>query len=76
MSLLPFIQWCLKGTLPVLTVAALASILLGAVETYIATLIGFIIDVLVESGANSLFANNWGLILAVAVFLFFLRHFP
>ena len=73
MSLIPFIYWCLKGTLPVLMVAAVASILLGAVETYIAALIGYIIDVLIESGANSLVANNWGLILAVAVFLFFLR---
>ena len=73
MSLILFIRWCLKGTLPVLTVASLASILLGVVETYIAALIGYIIDVLIESGANSLVANNWGLILAVAVFLFFLR---
>ena len=49
MSLIPFIHWCLKGTLPLLTVAALASILLGVVETYIAALIGYIIDVLIES---------------------------
>ena len=73
MSLISFIHWCLKGTLPVLTVAALASISLGVVETYIAALIGYIVDVLIESGANSLVANNWGLIIAVAVFLFFVR---
>ena len=73
MSLIPFIYWCLKGTLPVLMVAALASILLGAVETYIAALVGYIIDILIESEASSLVAKNWALILAASVFLFFLR---
>ena len=73
MSLLPFIHWCLKGTLPVLMVAAVASVLLGAVETYIAALIGYIIDILIESEASLLVAKHWALILAFSVFLFVLR---
>ena len=67
MSLLLFIHWCLKGTLPVLMVAAVASVLLGAVETYIAALIGYIIDILIETEASLLFAKHWALILTFSV---------
>ena len=48
-------------------VAALASVLLGAVETYIAALIGYIIDILIESEASLLVAKHWALILAFSV---------
>ncbi len=49
-------------------VAAVASVLLGAVDTYIAALIGYIIDILIDSEASLLVAKHWALILAFSIF--------
>ena len=48
-TLFAFIRWCLTGTYAALTLAAIASILSGVVETFTAALIGYVIDIILES---------------------------
>ena len=48
MILMGFVKWCLKGAYPALVLAAAASVLLGIVETYIAALLGYILDLVID----------------------------
>ncbi len=73
MVLLGFVKWCLKGAYPALMLAAAASVLLGIVETYIAALLGYILDLVIETPPNSLFSEKWPVLLVAVSFLFFIR---
>ncbi len=68
-----FVKWCLKGAYPVLMLAAAASVLLGIVETYIAALLGYILDLVIETPPNSLFSEKWPVLLVAVGFLFLIR---
>jgi len=68
-----FFKWCLKGAYPVLILAAAASVLLGIVETYIAALLGYILDLVIETPPNSLFSEQWPVLLVAVGFLFLIR---
>lgn len=72
-TLFAFIRWCLTGTYAALTLAAIASILSGVVETFTAALIGYVIDLILESSPQSLFAEKGFLLLAAVGFLFLIR---
>ena len=69
----PFLGWCLDGAYFALAIAACASVLLGIIETYIAALIGYIIDVLIETPPNRLFIDQWPFLLTAIGFLTFVR---
>ena len=53
--------------------AAAASVLLGIVETYIAALLGYILDLVIETPPNSLFSEKWPVLLVAVSFLFLIR---
>ena len=72
-TLFAFIRWCLNGTYAALILAAFASILSGVVETFTAALIGYVIDLILESTPQSLIAEKGILLLAAVGFLFFIR---
>ena len=72
-TLFAFIRWCLNGTYAALILAAFASILSGVVETFTAALIGYVIDLILESTRQSLIAEKGILLLAAVGFLFFIR---
>ena len=72
-TLFAFIKWCLNGTFAVLTLAAIASIISGIVETFTAALIGFIVDFLLQSSPENLFVDKGPILLAAIAFIFFIR---
>ena len=49
------------------------SILLGIVETYIAALLGYILDLIIETPPNLLFSERWPVLLVAVSFLFLIR---
>ena len=71
--LVGFLKWCLKGAYAALVLAAAASILLGIVETYIAALLGYILDLVIETPPNLLFSERWPVLLFAVSFLFLIR---
>ena len=68
--LIGFIKWCLEGAFTALLVATAASILLGIVETYIAALLGYILDLVIETPPSLLFSEKWHVLLFAVGFLF------
>ncbi len=72
-TLLAFIKWCLQGTFSVLTLAAIASIASGIIETFTAALLGFIVDFLIQSSPENLYVEKGVILLAVIAFLFLIR---
>ena len=72
-KLWPFLKWCLDGAYIALVIAACASVSLGIIETYIAALLGYIIDVVIETPPNRLFVENWRFLLTAIGFLTLVR---
>ena len=72
-KLTAFIFWCLRGTHIPLAIATLASVTIGVVETYIAAMIGYILDLVLETEPSLLIADKWPLIATAAGFLLFVR---
>ena len=72
-KLRPFLIWCLSGAYGALAIAAFASILLGVIETYVAALLGYVIDVVIETPPHLLFIEQWRFLLTAIGFLIFLR---
>ena len=54
-------------------IAACASVSLGIIETYIAALLGYIIDVVIETPPNQLFVEHWPFLLTAIGFLTLVR---
>jgi ATP-binding cassette subfamily B protein len=73
LSLGLFLKWCLSGAYPALIIAALASVCLGVIETYIAALLGYILDLVIETPPNLLFSEEWPILLVAVGFLFLVR---
>ena len=72
-KLWPFLAWCLDGAYFTLLIAACASVSLGIIETYIAALLGYIIDVVIETAPNQLFVEHWPFLLTAIGFLTLVR---
>lgn len=68
-----FVGWCLSGTFPIIAIAALVSMVVGASEVVAFWVIGWVIDLAVDHGPVRLFADNWPLFLFIAVFFILLR---
>jgi len=68
-----FFRWCLRGSFPVLGLAALVSALAGSLEVFSALVLGIVIDTAISSGATGFFAEHWPLLLGVTVFFVLLR---
>ncbi len=71
--LAPFLRWALGGAWPVLTGAALVSAFAGTLEVLSALVLGWIIDAAIAAGPGTVFAANWGLLLAGAAFFVLAR---
>ena len=69
----PFLAWCLDGAYFALAIAAVASISLGVIETYVAALLGYIIDLVIETPPDRLFIEHWPFLLAAFGFLTLVR---
>ncbi|MWD27857.1 ATP-binding cassette domain-containing protein [Aquicoccus sp. SCR17] len=71
-TLWPFLKWCLKGSWPVLIVAALLSTATGAAESGTAWILGKVIDTAIAAGPEDFFAPENALIIGGAVAFFVL----
>jgi len=69
----PFLTWCLRGSWPMLGVAAAASSLAGTLEVVSALLLGWVIDAAIARGPEGFFAESLWLILGFAVFYLVVR---
>ena len=72
-TLWAFFAWCLRGSFPILTVAALVSVLAGTAEVVSAMLLGTVIDLAAGSAPENLWSDHALLFAAIAVFLIVLR---
>ena len=68
-----FFLWCLKGSWPLLTGAAVVSALAGTMEVVSALLLGAVVDAAVGDPTPSFFADNLGLIALFVVFYLVVR---
>ena len=68
-----FIRWALGGAWPILGGAALLSAFAGALEVMAALVLGRVVDAAVSGDPGAFFAENWALVLGVAVFFVVLR---
>ena len=73
LSLGLFLKWCLSGAYSALIIAAVASVLLGVIETYIAALLGYILDLVIQTPPHLLFLQEWPPLLIACGFLFVVR---
>ncbi len=73
--LMAFLQWCLKGSVPVLLGAGLLSAIVGTLEVISALLLGRIIDTALETGPEHFFASNLPLLIGALAFFVLLRPF-
>ena len=69
----PFLVWCLDGAYFAMAIAAVASVLLGVIETYVAALLGYVIDVVIETPPDRLFVEQWPFLLVAVGFLTLVR---
>jgi ATP-binding cassette subfamily B protein len=68
-----FFRWCLRGSWPMLGVAAFLSSLAGATEVVSALLLGWVIDAALDSGPATFFQAHYGLLLWFIAFYVLLR---
>ncbi|SIQ52791.1 ATP-binding cassette, subfamily B [Paracoccus thiocyanatus] len=72
-TLLAFFRWCLSGAWPGLTLAAVASALGGIADVASAVLLGWVIDAVVSTPADRIWAEQGGLMLGFVAFFLLIR---
>ncbi len=72
-TLIAFLMWGFKGGLGTTAFGALVSVLSGLVDVSTALILGLVIDAVLAENADSFFANNQTLLLAVCLFFLVLR---
>lgn len=72
-TLLAFFRWCLSGAWGGLTVAAIASALSGIADIVSAVLLGKVIDAVVTTSPDALFAEKGALIAGFVIFFLVIR---
>ena len=68
-----FFRWSLRGTMPVLLLAALLSATAGTLEVVTAFILGAVIDRAVVAGPATFFADHWLLLTGFVLFFVVLR---
>ncbi len=68
-----FVAWAIRGTYPILFVAAFFSGIVGTLEAITAVILGKVIDAVIVSGADNFMADNFGLFILLVVFFVILR---
>ena len=71
--LYPFVHWCLRGSYFAIAVAALATILAGFMEMLTASILGLLIDVVIEAGPTRVFQEEAWFLIGAALFILFAR---
>jgi ATP-binding cassette subfamily B protein len=69
----PFMQWCLKGSWPMLALAGVLSSIAGATEVVSAVILGWVIDAALNAGPERFFTDHVMLIGAFILFYIVLR---
>ena len=69
----PFMQWCLKGSWPMLWMAGILSSIAGATEVVSAVVLGWVIDAALMAGPDRFFGDHGVLIVLFVVFYLVLR---
>jgi ATP-binding cassette subfamily B protein len=72
-TLWAFIKWCLRGTWPVLLIAATISALAGTMEAVTALLLGYVIDAAASTSPAAFFTENAGLVALFVIFFLVMR---
>ncbi|WP_288947625.1 ABC transporter ATP-binding protein [uncultured Paracoccus sp.] len=72
-SLLAFFRWCLSGAWPGLTVAAIASALGGIADVVSAVMLGWVVDAVISTPVDRIWADQGGLILGFVAFFLLIR---
>ena len=72
-TLLAFFRWCLSGAWPGLIFAALASALGGAADVVSAVLLGAVVDAVISTPVDQIWAQQGWLILGFAAFFLAIR---
>ncbi len=72
-SLGRFMRWCLEGSWPTLSIAAVLSALAGTMDVLAALLLGMVIDATLAGGPEAFFGQNLMLIGGYVVFYLILR---
>ena len=72
-TLWAFSRWSLRGAFPIMLLTVGISMLVGLLEVVAFWLVGWVIDFVLASERQGLFAENWLLFLAVSVFFIVLR---
>ena len=68
-----FFYWTLSGVFPVVIVAGLLSGIAGAMESFAAMILGYVIDAVIASGRDAFVADNLMLLIGLAAFFVILR---
>ena len=71
--LLPFLHWCIRGSLKVVSFAGIVSALAGVLEVLTALMLGWVIDAALNTQADQYFSNNMVLLIGVTLFFVVLR---
>ncbi len=72
-ALWQFMDWCLRGSWPMLWVAGILSGIAGATEVVSAIVLGWVIDAAIASGPERFFTDHLGLLVGFVVFYLVLR---
>ena len=72
-ALWPFMDWCLRGSWPMLWVAGILSGIAGATEVVSAIVLGWVIDAAIASGPERFFTDHLGLLVGFVIFYLVLR---
>lgn len=72
-TLIAFLGWCLRGSLGVITLAAVVSALAGLLEVITALMLGWVIDAALASDPAGYFRTNLWLLVGVTAFFVVLR---
>ncbi|MBZ4689548.1 MAG: ABC transporter ATP-binding protein [Cereibacter changlensis] len=68
-----FLRWCLRGSWPMLWLAALVSSLSGVTEVVSAAIIGWVIDAALAAGPEAFFREEMPLLIGFVLFYLLLR---
>lgn len=69
----PFFRWALRGSFPMLAIAAALSAAAGTAEVFTALILGHVIDAAIAAGPQGFFSANTALILAGLAFFVLAR---
>ncbi|MEM9716760.1 MAG: ABC transporter ATP-binding protein [Pseudomonadota bacterium] len=74
-TLWAFCVWALSGSWPIIGITALLSMAVGITEVFAFFIIGWLIDFVLAQNPATLFADNWLVLSAIALFFVALRPF-